>query len=92
MSRLGTLCALMILASGCATLQVVDGKKLNAELWQEDSAVVKKQAGFDLGCPAEAVELSVVDAGGGRATNLGARCGDKSSRYVRVESLWARQD
>lgn len=93
MTCIRTLCLTAVVFSGCATMQLVDGQKLNADLWQEDSAIVQKQAGFDLGCPPEQVTLTLVDQGGGRATNVGARCGDKSSRYVRVKSgTWARQD
>jgi len=34
----------------------------------------------------------VVDEGSGRATDLGARCGDQASRSVRVTAAWAWQN
>lgn len=85
-------CALSFGMLGCATMKVVDGQSVNESVWAEDSAAVQKQAGFDLGCPADQVALTLVESGGGRATNVGARCGEKQSRYVRVKSIWARQD
>jgi hypothetical protein len=85
-------CTLSLGVMGCATLKVVDGQKVNESVWLEDSATIQKQASLDLGCPADQVNLTLVEAGGGRATNVGARCGERKSRYVRVKTIWARQD
>ncbi len=85
-------CALSLGLLACATMKVVDGQSVNESVWLEDSTTIQKQASFDLGCPLDQVALTVVEAGGGRATNVGARCGEKQSRYVRVKAVWARQD
>ena len=59
--------AALLLCSGCATV-LVNGWKLGKDRWDYDSGQVRKRAAFELSCPPEKLELSVLAVYSGTIT------------------------
>jgi len=73
---------------------VVNGYTLNPDPWLEDRQKIAQRASFDLNCPAEQLELSVLAVGGNGmwfddwATQVGAAGCDQRAVYVRTNQGW----
>jgi hypothetical protein len=79
----------LILACGCATVQV-GGFTLGKGRWESDAAVVRKRAAWELRCPVESLELTVLSIYSGTITaqQVGVRgCGHQLV-YVNSVDGW----
>lgn len=81
-----------VLSSSCATT-VVAGKTLGLKKWNEASDAVRTRGSFDLHCPADQLELTILAVDERQdwvpfATQIGVSGCAAQSVYVRTSSGW----
>jgi hypothetical protein len=73
---------------------VSNGFTLNPEPWLDDQKKITQRASFDLNCPAEKIETTVLAVGGNGmyfddwATQVGAAGCDQRAVYIRTPQGW----
>ena len=75
--------------AGCAKV-TVNGHTLRADVWERDERAIRERASFDLSCPAEQLELRVLDVSGNFARQVGVTGCGQQAVYVDPQqtSMW----